>query len=670
MPALLFVSYSGCFGGAERVLIDCLDAVGRDRLLACPEGPLAERARAGGTRVLPLAQRPLKLRGGVTGPLLAGARLGAHARELRGLILDIEPDLTVAWGMRSAIACALAGRGRPFLFSHHDFLPGRLVGGLVRAAASRAGAVIACSTAVAEDLDPRGRLGARLRIVHPGVDLEVFEPAAWPTGEPEVLVLGALADWKRPDLALEICARARATVPGLRLRLVGAPLTRGDPVEGRLRRRAAFSDLAGAVELAGAHADPRPDLARATCLLHCASREPFGIVLVEALASGRPVLAPDGGGPREILDDSCGLLYSPADADAGAAALRALLGDPVRARAMGAAGRERARAHFDRTSTRAGFAAAVAPLRRPRALGSLPAAQLALVTVTHNSERELEALMDSVEAHLAGARLIVVDCDSRDASVTAARARPGVQVLELGENLGFGRACNRGLRQVGAAVTAFVNPDVELVDESLLELAGEALRPDRPERLFAPLVLHSDGTRQDSAHPVPASAADLIRSLVPPALVPGAAGTILAPWRSRAPRRVGWAVGATLLARTSTLRRLGPFDESIFMYGEDLELGLRAAQAGVPTWFWPAARVVHHSAHSTHSAFGGEPYERLARARHDAVARRLGPRRARLDDRAQAVTFASRLGLKHALGLRADRERLQLGAVRALHERP
>ena len=52
------------------------------------------------------------------------------------------------------------------------------------------------------------------------------------------------------------------------------------------------------------------------------------------------------------------------------------------------------------------------------------------------------------------------------------------------------------------------------------------------------------------------------------------------------------------------------------MYGEDLELGLRAARAGVPTWFWPAARVIHHGAHATAAAYGGEPFEVLARARH------------------------------------------------------
>ncbi len=217
-----------------------------------------------------------------------------------------------------------------------------------------------------------------------------------------------------------------------------------------------------------------------------------------------------------------------------------------------------------------------------------------------------------------------------------------------------------------APVTAFVNPDVELLDDSLLGLAAEVSRDNSPERLLAPLVLNGDLTRQDTVHPAPAAPADLIRSLLAPALVPPSVGAPLWPWRSSVPRPVGWAVGCALVGRTETLRRLGPFDETIFLYGEDLELGLRAAQAGVQTWFWPAARVVHHGAHAARAEFGGEPFDRLARARHDVVARRLGRRRAAIDDRAQAVTFASRLAAKRVLGRPAERERRQLRALRSL----
>jgi N-acetylglucosaminyl-diphospho-decaprenol L-rhamnosyltransferase len=289
---------------------------------------------------------------------------------------------------------------------------------------------------------------------------------------------------------------------------------------------------------------------------------------------------------------------------------------------------------------------------------------LALVTVTHNSAAELEALLASIDRHLPGVELVVVDSASSDETVAiarAARAAARVQTIALDRNVGFGRGCNIGVAAVTQGVTALVNPDVELLDDSLLELAGEAMRP--PERLLAPLVLNADGSRQDTVHPRPTSPSDLGRVVVPPGLAPRRAALAFAPWRSDRPRRVGWAVGCALVARTDTLRRLGPFDEQIFLYYEDLDLALRAGEQGVETWFCPSARVLHHRAHSSDKEFGGEPFELLARARRDVVARRLGPRRAGLDDVAQAATFASRIVSKRLLGRAALRERQQLEAL-------
>jgi N-acetylglucosaminyl-diphospho-decaprenol L-rhamnosyltransferase len=286
----------------------------------------------------------------------------------------------------------------------------------------------------------------------------------------------------------------------------------------------------------------------------------------------------------------------------------------------------------------------------------------ALVTVTHNSAVAVEALLRSVARHLPGVRVVVVDNVSGDDTVAVAAGFAQAVVVPLPENVGFGRANNRGLAEVSEPVAVLVNPDVELLDDSLRALAAEAAAGS--ERLLAPLVLYPDGSRQDTVHPMPASGADALRALVPPAVVTGRPGVWLEPWRSRSPRRVGWAVGCAIGARADVLRRLGPFDESIFLYGEDMELGLRAAAHGVPTWFWPAARVCHHRAHASTVAFGGEPFARLAAARHEVVRRRLGPRRAALDDALQGLTFASRIAVKAALRRPASRERAQLRALR------
>jgi N-acetylglucosaminyl-diphospho-decaprenol L-rhamnosyltransferase len=667
---ILLVSYSGAFGGAERVLLDIAPALEGALALACPEGPLARAARERGLVVLALPRRRLRARGGVRARAIAAARLAAHGREIRELVWSLDPEVVIAWGMRSAIAALSApGLGRAVVFQHNDLLPGRAVGAVVRRAARRASLVLAPSRTVAEDLDPRGELADRLIVVHPGVDVERFAMRPPSMKPPTVLVLGAITAWKRPDLALDACALARRLVPDLHMRVVGEPLSDDDDaLLAGLEQRAAGPELAGAVELPGGVPDPADELARATCLLHCAEREPFGLVVLEALAAGRPVVVPAAGGPAEIVDDSCGVLYRPGDGAEAADAIVKVLGSRELAASLGASGRELAKRRFDLDSTRRGYAKALGPLigrrRRGQSLTAGPG-DCALLTVTHNSARDLRALLGSARRHIPEVPVVVVDCASEDATVAEARGCERARTIALAENVGFGRACNLGIAQISERVTILVNPDVELLDRSLLALVEEALRGEQGERLLAPLALSPDGSRQDSVHPAPTSAADLLRSLVPPAVVPGRLGTAIAPWTSRDPRKVGWAVACALVARTDTLRRLGPFDERIFLFGEDLDLGLRAAAWGIETWFWPAGRVLHHGAHSTAVAFGGEPFERLAAARRAVVARRLGRWHARLDDAAQALTFASRMALKSALGRPAGRERRQLRALRA-----
>jgi glycosyltransferase involved in cell wall biosynthesis len=340
---VLLVAQTGTLGGAERVLLDWSRALERPALLACAPGPLATAAAAAGLGVLPLPDRSLRRRGRTAG---AAADLAGLAAELARLARRHRPAVVVASGVRPILAAAVAPpAGGALVTLHHD-LPRPAIAAALRAASRRGVATIAVSGAVAEQL--RGRT---VTVIRPGVD-----PARWalpdpPAGPPRALFLGALVPWKRADLALEIAAR----LPDLRLDVAGAPL-HGDPsgFTPALHARAARSDLAGRVRFLGWVADPRPALAQAHALLHCAEREPFGLALVEALAAGRPVAAPAAGGALEILTPACGRLYTAGDPAAGAAALRDVLGDagaPVAARA-------RARS-FDAAAAGRAFAAVV-----------------------------------------------------------------------------------------------------------------------------------------------------------------------------------------------------------------------------------------------------------------------------------------------------------------------
>ena len=651
MKPILFVAYSGTSGGAGRFLVDIVSGLRDPALVACPPGELARDCRAHGIPVIELRERPLALRGGVRTRLAASAALAGHAREIRRLVEDLEPDLLFTWGMRSALAVPRSGARPAWLARHHDFVPSRAVGAALRRALGRADAVVVNSRAVRDDL----RLGTPAEVIPPGVDLTRFAPAA-DSARSGVLWLGAIVGWKRPELALEIAAR----VPGVPMRLAGEPVdASGEPLAAQLRARAARPDLAERVELTG-KVDPAEALRTAQVLLHTADREPFGIVIVEALASGVPVVAPAAGGPAEIVDDGCGRLFPPGDADAAAAAVRdALANEPALARGA----RARAEEQFGLERARARFAELIARHRKAAPHGEDAGAGLTLVTVSHNSAAELGTLLRSAARHLPGAKVVVVDSGSSDDSVAVA-GEHGADVIEL-ENVGYGSAANAGVAVASTSVTAVLNPDVELLDSSLAAMADELAGASGPERMLVPAVVLRDGSRQDVAQHEPGTMSRAVAALVPPVLLPRPLRTALDPWRATSPRRAGWPVGACVVGRTDTLRRLGPFDPEIFLYAEDLDLGLRASDAGVETWFWPSARVLHTRAHATGPAFGGEPFEVLAQRRRSVIAARRGPGRRRADDIIQAITFVNRIVLKTIAGRSSARERRQLAALRA-----
>ena len=146
-------------------------------------------------------------------------------------------------------------------------------------------------------------------------------------------MLGALVGWKRPELALEIADR----MPELQVTFAGAPLP-GDDGALELRGRAPET---GDVRRPRRRR-PRRRSREHHVLLHCADDEPYGMVLVEALAAGRPVVAPAAGGPLEIVPDA-GALPARRRRRGGRGAPRRSSADPD----APADARRRAEQHFD-----------------------------------------------------------------------------------------------------------------------------------------------------------------------------------------------------------------------------------------------------------------------------------------------------------------------------------
>ncbi len=197
-----------------------------------------------------------------------------------------------------------------------------------------------------------GELGstARVAVVPCGVDLTVF----WPDGvvEPRpsqgrtrVVVVGRLVERKGVSDVLA----ALAEVPGAELVVAGGPERArlgDDPDVRRLRAQAHALGVADRVDLRGrVTRTDLPALLRSADLVVCAPwYEPFGIVPLEAMACGVPVVATAVGGLLDtVVDGVTGVHVEPGRPDALAAAMRTLLADPARRRRMGAAATRRAR---------------------------------------------------------------------------------------------------------------------------------------------------------------------------------------------------------------------------------------------------------------------------------------------------------------------------------------
>jgi glycosyltransferase involved in cell wall biosynthesis len=212
----------------------------------------------------------------------------------------------------------------------------RSVKRLVRAAQQRAARVVLLSTeAAGTKLTGRGAGSTIVRVLPPGIDDELWSPAAADAGgegDPVVLFLANLRIRKGVMVLLDAFERLAAQRPDVRLRIGGS-----GPLEGDVQRRVAASRARDRIELLGHVERARaPDLIRGGDVFCAPSfAEPFGMSVLEAMACGRPVVATDAGGTRHLVGGDGGRLVPPGDAAALAAALGELVADPGLRRRMG-----------------------------------------------------------------------------------------------------------------------------------------------------------------------------------------------------------------------------------------------------------------------------------------------------------------------------------------------
>ena len=354
LRAILFTD-ADVFAGTESHMAELaqrLQGLGVAVRVACPlPSPLAARVTVDAVPVVPIPKR--------------GLLDAAAVRTLVGLLRTGEVDLLHAHNGRTALLAALAvtvaGCGR-CVVTQHFLEPSHVGRGGVKGALShqmhrwvsgRMARFIAISDAVRHMMLARADAPDEKIIVVPnGISAPEETTLAPPSVTRAKMDIGL-------DVPLIVCVARLETekdVPTLIAAMthvaqacpVAVCVVAGDGSQKEtLQAQIQAARLERSVRLLGFQSDALSLIRAGDVFVLPSVAEPFGLVLLEAMALKKPVVAVRAGGPVEIVEDGAtGLLVPPADPHAMADALRRLLADPLSARRMGAAGRVRFEERF------------------------------------------------------------------------------------------------------------------------------------------------------------------------------------------------------------------------------------------------------------------------------------------------------------------------------------
>jgi glycosyltransferase involved in cell wall biosynthesis len=350
---VLHVHSGNLWGGVETVLVAM--AAERDRCpgllpeyALCFDGALRRRLGSRGVPLHDLGEvrwrSPLRVR--------------RARRSLDALLRASSYDAVVThsmWG-HSLFASPIRRRSRLLVYWAHDFLDG--THWLQQWARRTPPDLVIANSAFTADGVSSVFPGVPTRVLHYPLSLAQSGQGARPIDvraqlatPPDAVVLvqvSRLEAWKGHSILLEALRHLR-DVPQWHCWIVGGAQRPAEHAYlAALQRQASEAGIGDRVRFLGHRDDVRDVLGAADIFCQPnASPEPFGIVLVEALAARLPVVAAASGGAREVVDRSCGELVAPGDATALAGVLRWLIADGGSRRALGAQGPARAAALCD-----------------------------------------------------------------------------------------------------------------------------------------------------------------------------------------------------------------------------------------------------------------------------------------------------------------------------------
>jgi len=238
---------------------------------------------------------------------------------------------------------------------------------------------------------------------------------------------------------------------------------------------------------------------------------------------------------------------------------------------------------------------------------------VSIITIPYKSEKHIGPLLDSIKKSKDGLKkqVIVVDNYGQDKSAQIAKEHPlKPLVLEPGENLGFAKAANLGLKKAKGKYIFLINPDTTLVGNSLRYLYDFAEK-NKPLGAVAPKLVFPNNKTQPSVMKLPniwnafkhyfLGCKNCFGKYLPKGSV----------------AKVEVAVMAAFFIPAEVIKKIGGLDERFFLYYEDVEFCRRLLKAKLPLYYFPKAKVRHvHGASANFKNHLSSPLAKSAQIYH------------------------------------------------------
>jgi glycosyltransferase involved in cell wall biosynthesis len=339
MKTLIVMPSASCHGGAEAALLHLLqqrDAAGLElRLIFLESGEMVALARELGVEAEVIPAGRLRSLRSVFGTV----------RAIRAVIHSWKPSIVLGWMTKAHIYSGLAARGTgtAAMYFQMGIPDGGVVDRLARLVP--ASGALGCSEFIAREQ------GAKVRHPVKGVALaadvsrsaaqlstpELKQKLEFDPARPLVGIVGRLQHWKGMHVYLRAMSLVTQTFPEVQGVIVGGVHDQEPGYLQMLEQIRAELGLNDVVRMVGKQSNVPDWMGAMDVVVHASQREPFGIVVVEAMALGKAVVATEPGGPEEIVNDGLdGLLAPWNEPDALAKAILHLLQNPAAAVEMGA----------------------------------------------------------------------------------------------------------------------------------------------------------------------------------------------------------------------------------------------------------------------------------------------------------------------------------------------